>query len=94
MQRMALFVACLCHDLDHRGKNNFFLSKSGSPLANLYSDPIIENHHFSQTVALLQIESLSIFSHFSDEEYFQVSTYSLSPRALSPSLLIDHCAQY
>lgn len=71
---MALIVACLCHDLDHRGTNSSFLSKTGSPLSNLYHDPILENHHFNQTVALLQIEGINIFSHLTDEEYSQVPT--------------------
>ena len=69
---MSLFVACLCHDLDHRGTNSSFLSKTCSPLAMLYTNPIIENHHFCQTIALLKMENINIFSHFSDQDYLQV----------------------
>lgn len=27
LERLALMVACLCHDLDHRGTNNSFQTK-------------------------------------------------------------------
>lgn len=27
LEKLALLVACLCHDLDHRGTNNAFQSK-------------------------------------------------------------------
>lgn len=72
LQKASLFVACICHDLDHRGTNSAFLTKTGSPLADLYGNPIIENHHFNQTLALLQIDDLNIFSKFSEQNYFQV----------------------
>jgi len=32
IETLALIVACLCHDLDHRGTNNSFLHKSDSYL--------------------------------------------------------------
>uniref|UniRef100_A0A4W3GLR5 PDEase domain-containing protein n=1 Tax=Callorhinchus milii TaxID=7868 RepID=A0A4W3GLR5_CALMI len=34
---MSVFVACMCHDLDHRGTNNSFQVASKSVLAALYS---------------------------------------------------------
>lgn len=37
IESLALFVACLCHDLDHRGTNNSFQETSKSVLAALYS---------------------------------------------------------
>lgn len=69
---MGFFVACLCHDLDHRGTNNAFLLTTKSPLADLYSKPLLENHHYSQAVALLQLDGNDIFSHLSDQEYLKV----------------------
>ena len=54
-QTLALFVACLCHDLDHRGKTNAFMVKSASPLAAIYSTSTMEHHHFNQTVTILQV---------------------------------------
>ncbi|ESP05492.1 hypothetical protein LOTGIDRAFT_228057 [Lottia gigantea] len=69
---LALFVACLCHDLDHRGKTNAFMVKSASPLAAIYSTSTMEHHHFNQTVAILQHEGHNIFKHLSSEEYKQL----------------------
>ncbi|XP_067679521.1 probable 3',5'-cyclic phosphodiesterase pde-5 isoform X2 [Haliotis asinina] len=72
LESLALFVACLCHDLDHRGKTNAFMVKSASPLAAIYSTSTMEHHHFNQTVAILQHEGHNIFKHLSSEEYKKV----------------------
>lgn len=55
LQSIALFIACLCHDLDHRGKTNQFMKLSASPLAALYTTSTMEQHHFNQTVTILQV---------------------------------------
>ncbi|CAF1370322.1 unnamed protein product, partial [Didymodactylos carnosus] len=68
-QCLALFVACLCHDLDHRGKTNAFMVKSASTLASIYTTSTMERHHFNQTVTILQTENHNIFKHFSSKEY-------------------------
>ena len=54
-------MACLCHDLDHRGTNNAFQSKVESPLAILYSTSTMEHHHFDQCVMILSSEGNNIF---------------------------------
>ena len=54
-------VACLSHDLDHRGTNNAFQSKTDSPLAMLYSTSTMEHHHFDQCVMILNSEGNNIF---------------------------------
>ncbi|XP_021345248.1 probable 3',5'-cyclic phosphodiesterase pde-5 isoform X2 [Mizuhopecten yessoensis] len=68
-ESLALFVACLCHDLDHRGKTNAFMVKSASPLASIYSTSTMEHHHFNHTITILQNEGHNIFKHLSSEEY-------------------------
>ncbi|XP_041358670.1 probable 3',5'-cyclic phosphodiesterase pde-5 isoform X2 [Gigantopelta aegis] len=72
LESLALFVACLCHDLDHRGKTNAFMVKSASPLAAIYSTSTMEHHHFNQTVTILQQEGHNIFKHLTSEEYKMV----------------------
>jgi cAMP and cAMP-inhibited cGMP 3',5'-cyclic phosphodiesterase 10 len=52
-----LFVACLCHDVDHRGKTNAYMVKSASTLASIYSTSTMERHHFNQTVTILQVKN-------------------------------------
>ncbi|RXM98096.1 cAMP and cAMP-inhibited cGMP 3',5'-cyclic phosphodiesterase 10A [Acipenser ruthenus] len=72
LERKGLLVACLCHDLDHRGYSNSYLQKFDHPLAALYSTSTMEQHHFSQTVSILQLEGHNIFSNLTSNEYEQV----------------------
>ncbi|XP_070554826.1 probable 3',5'-cyclic phosphodiesterase pde-5 isoform X3 [Ptychodera flava] len=72
LECLALFVACLCHDLDHRGKNNAFMINNATPLASVYSTSTMEHHHFNQTVTILQHDGHNIFRNFTAEEYKQV----------------------
>ncbi|XP_060609693.2 cAMP and cAMP-inhibited cGMP 3',5'-cyclic phosphodiesterase 10A isoform X5 [Anolis sagrei] len=72
LERRGLLVACLCHDLDHRGYSNSYLQKFDHPLAALYSTSTMEQHHFSQTVSILQLEGHNIFSNLSSNDYEQV----------------------
>ncbi|XP_071150594.1 probable 3',5'-cyclic phosphodiesterase pde-5 isoform X23 [Mytilus edulis] len=69
---LALYVACLCHDLDHRGKTNAFMVKSASPLAAIYSTSTMEHHHFNHTVTILQNEGHNIFKHLTSDQYKQI----------------------
>ncbi|CAG9768016.1 unnamed protein product [Ceutorhynchus assimilis] len=69
---LALFIGALCHDLDHRGKNNKFMSDTESPLAAIYSTSTMEHHHFNQTVTILQQEGHNIFGKLSSSDYKQV----------------------
>ncbi|XP_044148014.1 cAMP and cAMP-inhibited cGMP 3',5'-cyclic phosphodiesterase 10A isoform X3 [Bufo gargarizans] len=71
LERKGLLIACLCHDLDHRGYTNSYLQKFDHPLAALYSTSTMEQHHFSQTVSILQ-EGHNIFSNLSSNEYEHV----------------------
>ncbi|XP_078261890.1 cAMP and cAMP-inhibited cGMP 3',5'-cyclic phosphodiesterase 10A isoform X3 [Rhinoraja longicauda] len=69
LERKGLLVACLCHDLDHRGYTNTYLHKFDHPLAALYSTSTMEQHHFSQTVAILQMEGHNIFANLTGDDY-------------------------
>lgn len=72
IETLGLIVACLCHDLDHRGTNNSFQVKSSSPLAQLYSTSVMERHHFDQCLMILNSEGNQIFSSLSPDEYKNV----------------------
>lgn len=74
-EALALYVGALCHDLDHRGKNNKFMLDTESPLAAIYSTSTMEHHHFNQTVMILQQEGHNIFSKLLNEDYKQVLSY-------------------
>lgn len=71
-EALALFTGSLCHDLDHRGKNNQFMLETESPLASVYSTSTMEHHHFNQTVAILQQQGHNIFQKLTGGEYKQV----------------------
>ncbi|KAJ8297983.1 hypothetical protein KUTeg_024514 [Tegillarca granosa] len=68
-EKMALVIAGICHDVDHRGYNNMYFQKLNLPLASLYSTSVMEQHHYKQTVFILHTKGLDIFSHLSASEY-------------------------
>ncbi|XP_060580416.1 cGMP-specific 3',5'-cyclic phosphodiesterase-like isoform X1 [Ruditapes philippinarum] len=72
LEILAMLVACLCHDLDHRGTNNAFQVKVVSPLAMLYSTSVMEHHHFDHSIMILNSEGNNIFQSLSPEEYREV----------------------
>merc|ERR1719481_316389 len=69
---LGLIVACLSHDLDHRGTNNSFLTESKSPLASLYTTSTLERHHLNQALIILNLEGNRIFENLSPTEYSMV----------------------
>ncbi|XP_076294997.1 phosphodiesterase 6 [Lasioglossum baleicum] len=72
LEILGLLVACLCHDLDHRGTNNAFQTKTESPLAILYSTSTMEHHHFDQCVMILNSDLNNIFQNLSMQDYRRV----------------------
>lgn len=88
IETLGLLVACLCHDLDHRGTNNSFQVKSSSPLAQLYSTSVMEHHHFDQCLMILNSEGNRIFDSLSTDEYRQVT------RILEEAILATDIAEY
>lgn len=71
-EKTALVIAAVCHDLDHRGYNNAFFEKLHLPLASLYSTSVMEQHHYRQTVTILQSEGHDIFSDLDPVEYKEI----------------------
>ncbi|XP_014270796.1 dual 3',5'-cyclic-AMP and -GMP phosphodiesterase 11 isoform X2 [Halyomorpha halys] len=69
---LALIIACLCHDLDHRGTNNSFQIKASSPLAQLYSTSTMEHHHFDQCLMILNSQGNQILANLSPDDYSKV----------------------
>ena len=88
IETLGLLVACLCHDLDHRGTNNSFQVKSCSPLAQLYSTSVMERHHFDQCLMILSSEGNRILDTLSTDEYRQVT------QILEEAILATDIAEY
>ncbi|XP_050425718.1 dual 3',5'-cyclic-AMP and -GMP phosphodiesterase 11-like isoform X2 [Adelges cooleyi] len=72
LECLALIIACLCHDLDHRGTNNSFQIKVCSPLAQLYSTSTMEHHHFDQCLMILNSQGNQILGNLSPDEYTRI----------------------
>ncbi|XP_048577494.1 cAMP and cAMP-inhibited cGMP 3',5'-cyclic phosphodiesterase 10A isoform X2 [Nematostella vectensis] len=71
-EKLSLFIAGICHDVDHRGKNNAFMLHCKTPLANLYTTSTMEWHHFKQGVFILESEGQNVFGQLDAESYRRV----------------------
>ncbi|XP_066577007.1 cGMP-specific 3',5'-cyclic phosphodiesterase isoform X3 [Amia ocellicauda] len=69
LEILALMIATLSHDLDHRGVNNAYIQRSDHPLAQLYCHSTMEHHHFDQCLMILNSPGNQILSGLSLEEY-------------------------
>nr|CDS32160.1 dual 3'5' cyclic AMP and GMP phosphodiesterase [Hymenolepis microstoma] len=69
LECLSIIIACLSHDLDHRGTNNQFQIQTMSPLVNLYSTSVLEHHHFDQCIMLLNTRGTDILCNLSHDEY-------------------------
>ncbi|CAF3343356.1 unnamed protein product [Rotaria socialis] len=75
LECMGLLIACLSHDLDHRGTNNAFQAKVDAPLAKLYTTSTLEHHHFDQCIMILQTEGNNILQALSADDYKLIVRY-------------------
>ncbi|KHJ90379.1 3'5'-cyclic nucleotide phosphodiesterase [Oesophagostomum dentatum] len=77
LERLALLIACLCHDIDHRGTTNTFQLQSRTPLAQLYSSEgsVLERHHYAQTVQILQMNECNILDQLTRTQYQTVLSH-------------------
>ncbi|CAK5048985.1 unnamed protein product [Meloidogyne enterolobii] len=65
-------MASICHDLDHRGKNNQYMKNMSTPLANIYSTSVMEHHHFNQTVTILQQDGHNVLKSLNSSDYKKI----------------------
>lgn len=76
IEKLALLVGCLCHDLDHRGTNNMFQVESHSALCQLYGTTgVLEKHHFNHCVMILNTAGHNIFSNIKPRTYGLLMSY-------------------
>ncbi|KAL2078224.1 hypothetical protein ACEWY4_025909 [Coilia grayii] len=61
LEAFAMVAAAFCHDIDHRGTNNLYQTKSASPLARLHASSILERHHLEYSKNLMADETVNIF---------------------------------
>jgi len=69
LETLATMIACIGHDVDHRGRTNGFEVNTFSDLALLYNDQsVLENHHCSTTLRLLRKSENNFISNFSMDQ--------------------------
>uniref|UniRef100_A0A8D0AVC9 Phosphodiesterase n=1 Tax=Sander lucioperca TaxID=283035 RepID=A0A8D0AVC9_SANLU len=69
LEAFAMVAAGFCHDIDHRGTNNLYQTKSLSPLAKLHSSSIMERHHLEYSKTLMENENLNIFQNLQKRQF-------------------------
>ncbi|XP_039530616.1 cGMP-specific 3',5'-cyclic phosphodiesterase isoform X1 [Pimephales promelas] len=69
LEVLALMIASLSHDLDHRGVNNSYIERSNQPLAQLYGHSSLEHHHNDMCLLILNNPGSQILSSLSLKEY-------------------------
>ncbi|XP_049901340.1 cGMP-specific 3',5'-cyclic phosphodiesterase [Epinephelus moara] len=69
LEILALMIATLSHDLDHRGVSNSYIERSQQPLAQLYGHSSLENHHYNLCLFILNNTGSQILSGLSAEDY-------------------------
>ncbi|XP_067298062.1 cGMP-specific 3',5'-cyclic phosphodiesterase [Pseudorasbora parva] len=69
LEVLALMIASLSHDLDHRGVNNSYIERSNQPLAQLYGHSTLEHHHYDMCLLILNNPGSQILSSLSLKEY-------------------------
>uniref|UniRef100_A0AAQ4R8Y2 Phosphodiesterase n=1 Tax=Gasterosteus aculeatus aculeatus TaxID=481459 RepID=A0AAQ4R8Y2_GASAC len=72
LDAFAMVAAAFCHDIDHRGTNNLYQTKSASPLAKLHGSSIMERHHLEYSKTLMAEETLNIFCNLQKQQFKNV----------------------
>lgn len=64
----SIFIAALCHDVEHTGRTNAFEMNRESHLAIIYNDrSVLENHHAAMTFKILQSDKNNIIEKLAPE---------------------------
>uniref|UniRef100_A0A3B4VIN6 Phosphodiesterase n=1 Tax=Seriola dumerili TaxID=41447 RepID=A0A3B4VIN6_SERDU len=72
LDAFAMVAAAFCHDIDHRGTNNLYQTKSAAPLAKLHGSSIMERHHLEFSKILMGEENLNIFCNLQKRQFENV----------------------
>ncbi|XP_047531073.1 cAMP and cAMP-inhibited cGMP 3',5'-cyclic phosphodiesterase 10A-like [Vanessa atalanta] len=68
VETAALMLAGLCHDLDHPGYNNNFLSLCKHPLAQMYKSSMLEYHHYFLAKKIVEDKNLLSMLSIADRD--------------------------
>eukprot|EP00755_Sulcionema_specki_P009796 Sspe_Gene.44698::Locus_21933_Transcript_1_1_Confidence_1.000_Length_855::g.44698::m.44698/K13761/PDE9; high affinity cGMP-specific 3',5'-cyclic phosphodiesterase 9 len=69
LERFALLVSCVLHDVDHPGLNNMYQKNARTPLALRYHDQaILENHHCAVGLNILESKECGVLQFLPPEK--------------------------
>jgi class 3 adenylate cyclase/GNAT superfamily N-acetyltransferase len=69
-ERFCLLIGGLCHDLKHPGLNNVYQVNARTPLAMLYNDQsVLEHHHAATCFRILEDPKCNILANLTTQEY-------------------------
>jgi hypothetical protein len=78
-ERLASLIAALCHDLRHPGLNNAYQIAARTPLAVLYNDTsVLEHHHCASTFRILSQPRTNLLARLSEKHYRAVRATMIS----------------
>jgi len=70
VEKLALCIAALGHDIGHMGVQNGFLINSNDPLALQYNDrSVLESYHCSRLFAVLRMKQCALLDGLTADEY-------------------------
>ena len=90
LEKMAMFVAALAHDVDHRAYSNQFLQKTKHPLSRLYPTSTMEHHHLETALSIFKAPNCDILHCFHDDP----SSLSKALEVIRTSVLATDLAYY
>ncbi|KAI9029298.1 hypothetical protein DFJ74DRAFT_641518 [Hyaloraphidium curvatum] len=65
----SMLVACICHDLDHRGQSNAYQRIAQTPLFSLFTRSTMELLHANFAIKILSSEGHDVFQRLPSESY-------------------------
>ncbi|XP_034452405.1 cGMP-specific 3',5'-cyclic phosphodiesterase-like [Hippoglossus hippoglossus] len=87
LEILALMIATLNHDLDHRGVSNSYIERSQQPLAQLYGHSSLENHHYNLCLFILNNAGSQILSGLSTEDH-RTALHTIKRAILATNLTV------
>ncbi|CAB1429661.1 unnamed protein product [Pleuronectes platessa] len=87
LEILALMIATLNHDLDHRGVSNSYIERSQQPLAQLYGHSSLENHHYNLCLFILNNAGSQILSGLSTENH-KTALHTIKRAILATNLTV------
>ena len=73
LELFGVLLGALCHDIDHPGNNNYLEVETRSDRALLHNDSaVLERHHASTTIKLLQDENCNVLADLSKSDYSNI----------------------